>query len=507
MAVNSGIFDLIHSLSKSEKRYFKLFADLQNGEKSYLFLFDIIEKQNSYDEEAAIKALKKKQFKGQISFAKNYLYHLILKSLRSYQSGNNTDKELREQLDNIEILFKKALFKRCKSLISKTKKLALEYEKYPYFLEIIRWERKILVEESDNDKITLLHREEKEVFNKMNNVKAYFDLSFDVHKAISEKGRSRGEKENYEADKLMNSALFLKEEEALSFEAKSIFYTTLSNYNFFKGNLSLFHQFGLQCLHLLEAHPQLWKENPQKYIAALSNVLLSSSSLKQYADFDSLLKKLRSIETDSEEVQIRIFMRSYNNELLMYINKGEFEKGLQVITEVEKGLRLYENKIHKFYEFLFYYLIACTYFGSENYNAAGKYLNKIINDTSSGVAEDILCFARILNLICHFELHNTELLEYILKSTQHFINKRNKMYKFEAMMFKFFRQSLNIHENKKLLKEFHKLKEQATLILADRFENKVLDYFDFISWIDSKLKAQTFAQTIKEKYKVSSTLI
>ena len=38
------LIQLIQSLTKAEKRYFRLYANLQSGEKNYLFLFDLINK-------------------------------------------------------------------------------------------------------------------------------------------------------------------------------------------------------------------------------------------------------------------------------------------------------------------------------------------------------------------------------------------------------------------------------------------------------------------------------
>ena len=51
MKPSTELFSLIKSLSKSEKRFFKLNSALQAGDKNYLKIFDFIEKQNKYDEE------------------------------------------------------------------------------------------------------------------------------------------------------------------------------------------------------------------------------------------------------------------------------------------------------------------------------------------------------------------------------------------------------------------------------------------------------------------------
>ncbi len=55
-----ALFELIHSLTKSEKRQFKLMSLLHSGDKSYLKLFDEIEKQKKYDEEKIKENIKKR---------------------------------------------------------------------------------------------------------------------------------------------------------------------------------------------------------------------------------------------------------------------------------------------------------------------------------------------------------------------------------------------------------------------------------------------------------------
>mgnify|MGYP000023314336 CR=1 FL=1 len=59
MKPSNELFQLIKSLTKSEKRYFKLSSSLQSGEKNYMKLFDIIEIQDEYDEPAIKQKFKK----------------------------------------------------------------------------------------------------------------------------------------------------------------------------------------------------------------------------------------------------------------------------------------------------------------------------------------------------------------------------------------------------------------------------------------------------------------
>ena len=50
MIKKEQLFALIKSLTKAEKRYFKLFASVNNTDANYILLFDAIDAQDVYDE-------------------------------------------------------------------------------------------------------------------------------------------------------------------------------------------------------------------------------------------------------------------------------------------------------------------------------------------------------------------------------------------------------------------------------------------------------------------------
>ena len=111
MKPSPELFNLIQSLSKSEKRFFKLSSSLQEGEKNYLKLFETIEKQQQYNEAEIKKKYENEKFIQHLPSEKNHLYKLILKSLRGYHSDNSINSILKQELKNIEILYNKALYK------------------------------------------------------------------------------------------------------------------------------------------------------------------------------------------------------------------------------------------------------------------------------------------------------------------------------------------------------------------------------------------------------------
>ena len=117
MTGSDELFKLIHTLSKNEKRFFKLYCSLRPGEKTYLLLFDVIEKQESYNE---IKA--KKIIKDNFPAVKNYLLNLIVKTLSIYHDNFSDDIEIRNLLNSVELLYYKGLYKQASRFLERTKK-------------------------------------------------------------------------------------------------------------------------------------------------------------------------------------------------------------------------------------------------------------------------------------------------------------------------------------------------------------------------------------------------
>src|SRR5687768_3187678 len=91
------LFQLIHSLGKSEKRHFKLYIKRSSSKEDLKIvqLFDALDKMSEYDEERLLKKLAAIE-KPQLANLKTHLYKEILASLRLLKRTENLDFELNE---------------------------------------------------------------------------------------------------------------------------------------------------------------------------------------------------------------------------------------------------------------------------------------------------------------------------------------------------------------------------------------------------------------------------
>ena len=180
--VSENLHQLIRSLSKPEKRYFKLYSSrhIIGEQNNYVKLFDVIDKQKEYNEAALLQLFKKEVFIKQFSIAKSRLYDSILRSLDAYNSESSIDSQLKNMLHYAEILFKKTLYEQCVRILASAKKLATKYEKHIALLDIYRWEKELIEKDNYSGKseqdIKEILEQDKLVINKIMIHKAFWNV-------------------------------------------------------------------------------------------------------------------------------------------------------------------------------------------------------------------------------------------------------------------------------------------------------------------------------------------
>lgn len=508
MKPSTELFHLIKSLSKSEKRYFKLSSALQSGDKNYLKLFEAIELQDEYNESVIKNKFKKEIFIQHLPSEKNHLYHLILKSLRGFYADKSAAAMLQEQLRNIELLFNKALYKECSKLIRKAKKMAYDYEKYYFLLDLIDWE-KILVEEEylrgnfDKD-LNKLVDEESDCLEKLRNLAEYQMLYSQINYAFRKGGYTRSAEEQLIVDKISNYHLIIGKNTALSTKAATACYYIKGLCATTERNLEDSYTNFMKVIKIMENNPMIMKELPKRYVKALNNLMFAYMNYQDWDNCFAMIDKLKGLENESGfesmDIQLKLFTFSHNGELLACLNKGDFNKAKeQVIPSILEGIDRYNGKINNEEQMLFYYNISRVYVGSGDFKSALKYINLVLNYSESGLREDVYAFARLVNLIIHYELGNYDLLDYTIKSTKRYVAKSQKNYKFETVFLNDFKKLIKIKNTNELQKLYVDFRNELLEVLKDPYEKAANEYFDFIAWLDCKIENVAFEEIIKRK--------
>ena len=195
------------------------------------------------------------------------------------------------------------------------------------------------------------------------------------------------------------------------------------------------------------------------------------------------------------------FLYSYNNRFNMYFLQGEFKEGLCIIPEVTQGIEKFKNQIDPHHVMMFYYKIACLYFGLEDYEKCIVYLNKIINNKHLRMREDLLCFTRVLSVVAHYEAGFDYHLETHLRETYKFLIKMNDLHEVQKAMIRFVRSLGDIYPHE-LKAAFVKLHKELKQYEDDPYERRAFLYLDILSWLESKIENRPVGEIIREKAKV-----
>ena len=138
------LFDLICSLTKAEKRIFRIYAKKiqQRGNVLFLQLFDYLEKQEAFEVQPLLNDLPNIKSK-QIPNLKRNLYENILASLRLLYSDQKVALQIRKFIDYAEILYGKGLYLQALKILSRAKKVARKNHQDDLHLEIVEFEKTI----------------------------------------------------------------------------------------------------------------------------------------------------------------------------------------------------------------------------------------------------------------------------------------------------------------------------------------------------------------------------
>jgi hypothetical protein len=507
MTTSENIFELIKSLSPSEKGYIKKLSSfhVRGSQNQYIKLFDAVDKQSVYDEKELVKKFKGESFTNNFSVAKNYLYNYILKGLESY--NKNPRGEIRSFLNQVEILENKNLSSHCEKLLEKARKIAMKFELFEMLEEIIDWEITLHSRKTPNEKnnklMVAFYDELFELYKKKDITLRYKKVSSLVYSKMHNKGQIRSLEETKEYQDIIDQGPGGTEHNLSNFKARLYFLLANSNYYLHISEFERSYQYTTRILKLWEDNSHMIETNLYNFFACLINKGACELHFRKYAELNKTLDKIDEYFAHFQPENNYLRLSLFNFKFYVSLFTGQQEKGLEIAGEIEKylnGPRAQEED--KKAKQLFHFGMSCLYIGIGDYKSANKHVNIVLNDFESDLRSDLFCFSHILSIIIHYELGNKELLEYRVKSTYRLLLKRNKLYKVESLILDFIKDTISVinteEDQKKAFVDLRDKMVEATI--SNRFEQIALDYFDFISWLESKFQNKSFREIKRSKF-------
>jgi hypothetical protein len=498
MKKQDALFQLIKSLTRGEKRNFRMLAQLTSGDKKYLQLFDVFDLMEEYDEAKVLKKFRKDaNFEKQFAYNKNYLYNSILNALTYFRKGS--DAERSSLTLQVRILLEKNLYSHAQKLLRKVKEKNLEQEKFEDLLPLYKLEIEILrrteTTELLQESFRQIEFEEKVTLDKILNLREYRRLELQTHVLLVTRHVARKQEEVASVDNLLENPLLQAESEALSNRGRILYNELRRRIAQFKGDWATAIHFGERAVAIYDAHPSLIEEERLVYMRQISHLSHHNTLLHGIERSLPWVIRIREIEASTAQERVFKFERYYLFALGYLQDTGQ-RASEGFLKEFDYELDHLENDLAISLRLYVAYLRSQYHFVLGEYSEALKWINRCINHPRTNIRSDLQSSARLLNMLVHYELGNLEVIEYSLKSAYRFIYKQDRMNRFERRFLSFFRKVLAAPNEKVVQEETLSYRNDLVEILKDPFEFQASQFLKVDEWLESKVTGKPMTEVL-----------
>lgn len=490
------LFNIIKSLSSQEKRFFKLFARQNSKYATYLQLFDVIDKLSKYDEKKMLLSLNKKGGMNNLNRIKNYLQETIFRFLEYYYSDYSVEIQLQRALQKIEVLYAKKLLVSAKKCVVKAEKMALENSEHLYLLKIHSWKRKIMLREQDS--ATFKTYEQKQYISELQHIELYKNnveyekINIRVAEILITQSEKGDKKTISELNKILKDPYLKDETKALTFPSKVIYFRILGDIHFLLKNKKTSYNCYKRAIGFFDQA----KLPPHDKLILLSKLTMVLHELKKSGELqlvkDKAERLLQSLPKKQQTSSVyNTYITIINNYIAYYLTTLNINEALTISDKISERV----EKSATTQNFLvFYWARFLLLFFKADYRKALYCANRVLSAEKTGIRGDIIPHIKLLCLIVHYELGNEDLLPNLCKSYFNYQDKQATPNKAEKIILNFFGKIIPSNENKQdRIKSFSEFKKQLEACKTE----KIMGYFNFINWAESKIENKSFEIIIR----------
>lgn len=494
---SNKLFDLIQSMSKTEKGFFKKNAKLySHTESQYVKLFEAIDKQAVYDEAKLLKKFRKESFAKHFHVTKNYLFNAILSSLKNYRSKKSKKSQLEQLKMEIEILIERFLYPEADKLIQKAKKQAYAVEYFELLLSILKLEWSMCTVYDGYTKIsrkTKVRQEIKEVLAYLENQEVYglqSDKLMQIH--LFDEFKKQETKDAY-FQKVSNLPELQDVSLATTFESKRKFWQihfTLAN---FQNKPQVMLHASEQLLALWAKHPLQQEEQPYAYISALSNHFIPYAMSSEFTaeGYLVILDKMKAAKPYNRPVQVLQKLHYFYDRLMLMPLTLNFEGFDKVVEEVNSFLKEDDLLINIRKKRELIYLI-CGFYTVIGDSAKALNWSYTFEQLPKSDLQEMMSFSvELFVIMAHFQERNIELVLSKTRSLQRQLQKQPKSYASQKLVLQMLAKLEKLHflyNSKELWEQYStEFKE----LIKDPKEHYALGNFDILTWIKAQMNNTT----------------
>lgn len=479
------LFQLIHGLSSSEKRYFKRYLQLHGGKHtSFGKLFDAYNRQTVFDEQ---KLQQSERYLSGFAQQKKQLYEMLMRSLRAYHSGSNTDMKIRALLSDAEILRRMRMYDIARQALKKAARLALDSDNVLMHAEVLRKTDELHFDNRKKEgyetyktvlqqELRLLGRYEELVRIKSSAKAAYLE-----HYGAAAPGAEQLKAVAPKPDSLAAQRLLLGGQMAQALR---------------RGKTAQALQYAVKHVQLIEAHPLLINDYPYEYLKALSSQLVLEDLLSRHSACIRTIGKMRQLHRQPalrnklRAFESHTFVYTYTTQFNTLVKQKQFDEALRLVPEIMRGLGAPGNRITDSERKVFYQIFSLGYLYTGNPQMAYRWSARALNQLG-GHRTDLDFSLVLIRMLATYEKDDPDFLRVLYKKD--IVLLRDAFEQTDTLFTALFAILLADDTPKKRKQQFQLFLDKITKPAQRKKLAPVFREFDLPLWIRSKISGKTMA--------------
>lgn len=468
---NNDLYELIATLSSSEKKVFKeKYSGKEDG--NFIRLFDAIVSGEAANDTQVKKKFANEKFVTHLHKTKAYLYEAVLQILHAQIQDSFDRFRILQKIEHAETLLSRKLNLQAEDMLQtalQESQRAEEFELEQFILcQLLGINTQMQKKQTVLDKVLISDE-------KFYEYKEYDRLFLAAHGTYLQRGK-KGAPELAEFNKhpLLNKKHIFK-----SNKAERSLHITKSLLQTVSRNYKEAYNSNLRIVELLKPVVKVSIQSEVAFINALFNAVLSKQSLNENSI--PLINLLAEFEPISRWATSHKFVSLLRLKLSDYTYGKRSAEGKKILKWIEQELPLHKNELNEQELIKLHLSVAGLCIKEREYNSALDFL--LLFNQSKMARENrpvLYRVAMLYQLIAYYELENFEWLTTTLRNYKYFQKTNDSFYLIEKMTLDFLNEALRLSTKK----ERQTAKQHFVKTLLKQSDNESgLAYLKNIDWL------------------------
>ncbi|MBL8002203.1 MAG: hypothetical protein JNL05_09605 [Flavobacteriales bacterium] len=505
---------LIRSMSRAEKRYFKLYTSrhVVAGHSNHRTLFDAIAAMDTYDEAALLKRFAGEAFTHRFPITKRRLYEAILASLDAFHTENDPDARLRRMLHQADLLYARTLYADAARMLRSARQLARQLDRQTVLLDVLERERR-MVERANYtgnaaEEVERIAMDAASLREEIDQVEQLWTLKSRSFMLLYREGHARGEAQAQALRSLLSHPLLQDPGRLRTAKARFLHHHVRSVVAFALGDLATCEAHLAINHELLRDAEELFHNEPNLLYGVLSNRIYVLSRLGRTAESETLLKEFKMLpatlpQAPTPDLEVKVFATGASLELAMLTRAGAFSKAVAKAPAIEERMQQYDAQLGTLRRAALHFQLAYAHLGAGQADKALRHSHRQLSEGSVDEGTEVYRFGLLLNLLILLDLGKKDLVAGAVRNAVRLLAGRGEDLPVEQAILRMAQERAKARGPEADRDALERLREALTPLLQGPHEHAVHDHFDPLAWVEARLSGRPLEEVVSARARAS----